>query len=53
MRHDMSRGNKKAIVIVTTCLILAMPLLAQAKKLQVITDRANLYLDADERSPVV
>ena len=53
MRHDMSRGNKKAIVIVTTCLILAMPLLAQAKKLQVITERANLYLDADERSPVV
>jgi len=53
MRRDMSRGNKLAIIIATTYLILAMPLSAQAKKLQVISEKANLYLDADERSPVV
>lgn len=53
MRHEMSRGNKIAIIIAATCLIFATPLLAQAKKLQVITEKANLYLDADERSPVV
>jgi hypothetical protein len=53
MRRDMSWGKKIAILIATTCLILAMPLSAQTKKLQVITERANLYLDADERSPIV
>ncbi len=53
MRHDMSRGKRLVIIIAATWLILAMPLSAQAKRLQVITEKANLYLDADERSPVV
>ena len=53
MRRDMSWGKKITIIIATTCLMLALPLSAQAKKLQVITDQANLYLDADERSPIV
>jgi hypothetical protein len=53
MRRDMSGGKKITFIIATTCLILAVPLSAQTKKLQVITERANLYLDADERSPIV
>jgi len=53
MRRDMSGGKKIAIIIASTCLIIALPLLAQAKKLQVVTDLANIYLDADERSPIV
>lgn len=53
MKLKMSRGKRVATFIATTYLILAMPLSAQAKKLQVITERANLHLDADERSPVV
>lgn len=53
MRRDMSWGKKITTIIATTCLMLALPLSAQAKKLQVITDQANLYLDADERSPII
>jgi hypothetical protein len=53
MRHDMSGGKKIAITIALMCLTLALPLSAQAKKLQVVTDLANIYLDADERSPIV
>jgi hypothetical protein len=53
MRRDMSWGEKITIIIATTYLMLVLPLSAQAKKLQVITDQANLYLDADERSPIV
>jgi hypothetical protein len=53
MRRDMSGGKKIAIIIASTCLIIALPLSAQAKKLQVVMDLANIYLDADERSPIV
>ena len=53
MRRDISGGKKIAIIIVSAFLITALPLSAQAKKLQVVTDLANIYLDADERSLIV
>ena len=53
MRRDMCGGKKISIIMASMSLLFALPLSAQTKKLQVITERANLYLDADERSPIV
>jgi hypothetical protein len=53
MRFDMSGGRKIAILIASLLLILAPPFSAQTKKLQVVADLANLYLEPDERSPIV
>jgi hypothetical protein len=53
MRFDMSGGRKIAIIIASSFLILAPLFSAQTKKLQVVADLANLYLEPDERSPIV
>jgi hypothetical protein len=53
MRRDMSGGKKISIIMASMSLLFALPLLAQTKKLQVVTDLANIYLDPDERSPIV
>jgi hypothetical protein len=53
MRRDMSGGKKISIIMASMSLLFALPLLAQTKKLQVVTDLANIYLDADERSPII
>ena len=53
MRRKSSWGKKIMFIIASTCLMLSVPLSAQARKLQVITDQANLHLDPDERSPIV
>jgi len=52
-RVDLRGGGKIATIVASMCLILVLPLSAQTRKLQVVTDLANLYLDPDERSPIV
>lgn len=52
-KGDMGGGKKIAGIIASMCLMLVLPLSAQARKLQVVTDLASVYLDPDEQSPIV
>lgn len=52
-RHATGRASIVAGVILGIVLAAAAPLGAQAKKLQVIRERAEIRLDPDERSPLV
>ena len=46
-------GTRIVIAVGAVCLLIALPLAAQAKKLQVLTDQAGIHLNADESSPVI
>ena len=53
MRHHHVGGTRIGIAVAAVCLILALPQAAQAKKLQVVTDLANVHLNADASSPII
>jgi hypothetical protein len=46
-------GTRIVIAVAAVCLLLALPLAAQAKKLQVVPAQANIHLNADASSPVI
>jgi hypothetical protein len=53
MRNIFLGGIKFAAVVLAICLIAVLPVAGQGKKLQVITDQAEIHLNADPASPVV
>ncbi|HEX2694835.1 MAG TPA: hypothetical protein VHP61_03725 [Acidobacteriota bacterium] len=53
MRHHHVGGTRIAIAVSAAFLFVALPQAAQAKRLQVVTDQADIHLDADASSPVI
>lgn len=54
MRHSYPGGTRAAVLFAAALtLLVALPQAAQAKKLQVVADKADVHLNADRSSPVI
>jgi hypothetical protein len=53
MRHHHVVGTRIAIAVSAAFLLIALPQAAQARRLQVVTDQADIHLDADLSSPII